>query len=585
MVDTRIYHELRMYSFLFRNRRRYHMPFFRKRTEQQKLLDELSHRYSNTRAVAAQMLGLGRDTSVVPALIDTLSDINEGVRKSAALALARLGDRSGFLVLTKLLSGTGSLHWSVHDETMLAVLGDLSDTNTKQSWLLTKEQNRCQAVAVLVNFADRSVISALTGALSDPNSNVRRFVAEVLRELGDTSAVPALIDALSDPNSDVRRLVVEVLRKLSDTSAVPALIDLLSDSDVIVRLDTYSALAELGDTSAIPAPIGVLSDPHNRDRTDAARVLGELGDMSAVPALIDALSDSESDVRLDTARALGVLGNPAAIFALIEAVADQNSDVRDRVTESLAELDDGTVVPALIGLLSDEPFISGMAASALGNLGDTSAVPALLKANALSDSGPNSDGFWFRRALENLSSIGLPQLSANFPVAKLELNRFTPFEFEILNAGVGPAWLSSLWIHNRNLGIKASQEINETLLSEDSWKGHIEITPQNIVGESIPLQWSIEFYNVEGQTTVDGIVRIIVEDTNTASITTTHGDIIQHGGIKQEEGVILQKNSTTDSDEPTQETKSFGFCPNCGEELNALKTPKFCPHCREQLTA
>jgi hypothetical protein len=50
-----------------------------------------------------------------------------------------------------------------------------------------------------------------------------------------------------------------------------------------------------------------------------------------------------------------------------------------------------------------------------------------------------------------------------------------------------------------------------------------------------------------------------VQDTKAASITTTHGDIIHRGGIKQEEVVILQKVSNNDAEEPPQETKTFGF--------------------------
>ena len=170
-------------------------------------------------------------------------------------------------------------------------------------------------------------------------------------------------------------------------------------------------------------------------------------------------------------------------------------------------------------------------------------------------------------------------------MTKLALNHSTQFEVKISNHGEGPAWLVNIRIRADNLRIYASQKIGETLLSGESWSGTIEITPKNTVGKNIPLHWSVGFYSIEGESTFDGTLRVEVQDTKAPSITTTHGDIIQQGGIKQGEGVVLQKVSKNDSAEPVQEAKTFGFCPECGEELKALKTPKFCPHCREQWTA
>ena len=114
----------------------------------------------------------------------------------------------------------------------------------------------------------------------------------------------------------------------------------------------------------------------------------------------------------------------------------------------------------------------------------------------------------------------------------------------------------------------------------------MELIPRNTVGKNIPLQWSAVYYSIKGHSEIKGTLRMEVQDTKTPSITTTtHGDIIQQGGIKQEEGVALVRGANNESSEPIQEPKSFGFCPNCGEELKVLKTPRFCPHCREQLTA
>jgi hypothetical protein len=48
------------------------------------------------------------------------------------------------------------------------------------------------------------------------------------------------------------------------------------------------------------------------------------------------------------------------------------------------------------------------------------------------------------------------------------------------------------------------------------------------------------------------------------------------------EGVLQQKVTQTQSNEGLE---SFGFCPNCGKELQLNKTPNFCPHCSEKLSS
>jgi len=103
--------------------------------------------------------------------------------------------------------------------------------------------------------------------------------------------------------------------------------------------------------------------------------------------LIDALSDSDELVRFCAAQALGYLGDTSAVPALIIALSDSDSGVPLAAAETLGELGDTSAVPALIVALSDSDsaaYLRTVAAEALRYLGDRSAVPALI--DALSDS-------------------------------------------------------------------------------------------------------------------------------------------------------------------------------------------------------
>ena len=94
-------------------------------------------------------------------------------------------------------------------------------------------------------------------------------------------------------------------------------------------------------------------------RGAAAVSLGDHPDTSAVGPLVVALSDKSDFVRAQTSRALGVNGRAAA-----------------------------PAVPVLIKLLLSDPEreVKRQAATALGLIGDRSALPALERASSDSDS-------------------------------------------------------------------------------------------------------------------------------------------------------------------------------------------------------
>ena len=55
---------------------------------------------------------------------------------------------------------------------------------------------------------------ALTEALRDEDSNVRRQTAQALGEIKDPAAVPPLIEALRDKDSDVRAAATRALGRI-----------------------------------------------------------------------------------------------------------------------------------------------------------------------------------------------------------------------------------------------------------------------------------------------------------------------------------------------------------------------------------
>ena len=65
----------------------------------------------------------------------------------------------------------------------------------------------------LVGIGDAAV-SALIGALSSPNDQVRWEAAKILSQIKDPTAAPALVNSLEDSNAGVRWLAAETLISL-----------------------------------------------------------------------------------------------------------------------------------------------------------------------------------------------------------------------------------------------------------------------------------------------------------------------------------------------------------------------------------
>ena len=147
------------------------------------------------------------------------------------------------------------------------------------------------------------------------------------------------------------------------------------------------------------------------DDTDLKRRLVEAFGAAGAPAvpaliqaLIQALGDSDWAVRRAAAEALGDLGDSQAVPPLIQALGDSGWDVRRAAAEALGAVGDPQAIPALIKALgNDGGAVRSAAAEALGAIGDPQAIPALIQ--ALGD----SDRDVRRAAAEALGKLGDPK--------------------------------------------------------------------------------------------------------------------------------------------------------------------------------
>ncbi len=187
--------------------------------------------------------------------------------------------------------------------------------------------------------------------LKSSDQEERREAAMALSRLDGDAAASALVSALTDASPGVRAIVIAGLGERSDTAVVPLVAArLTSDKDAFVRKTAAYALGSFSGTERTTALIAALKDKDPEVRGAAAVSLGDHADAAAIAPLAAALSDKSAFVRARAAHALGVNGSAAtqAVSTLIRLLAsDQDGEVKRQAATALGSIGDRSALPAL----------------------------------------------------------------------------------------------------------------------------------------------------------------------------------------------------------------------------------------------
>jgi HEAT repeat protein len=222
------------------------------------------------------------------------------------------------------------------------------------------------------------------------------YAVENLVALGKRAVIP-LRDALSDPDAFVRAGIAQTLRKLGDQQAVPVLETAAQnrqlapgniEGDVTqARIQAVIALGALGNASSAITLRSIVEDKTNHPwlRGQAATALGKVRSYDSYDLLQQTFTSSseEDEARRGAAEGLGFLGDPQAVNQLVlvlDKLILQESDwpLKSSIARALGLLKDKRAVESLIRLLKDDRAeVLIQATLALGNIGDTTALPDL----------------------------------------------------------------------------------------------------------------------------------------------------------------------------------------------------------------
>ncbi len=315
------------------------------------------------------------------ALITILEqDPSPNLRRAAAGALGHFRGKSAVQALL------AALNKETEDPVIFATISALEELHDPQAVeplcaLLASPSrsrwSRQQAATALGRIGDSRALQPLLTALArEREPRMSEALAEALGDLGDLKAIPALLQELKRGNAAVQANAATALGRLRATEAVDALIELAVKRQ---NKNALAALGAIGDQRALPVLLNAFKSTNPALRSVAAAALGRLGHRDAVTLLAQAFTTEKSDsVRGAIVSALGELGDPHALPALRGALTAKGASYREELAWALGHCGDATVVPDLQTLLDDrEERVRFAAAMGLAEIGDAASAQAL----------------------------------------------------------------------------------------------------------------------------------------------------------------------------------------------------------------
>ncbi len=203
----------------------------------------------------------------------------------------------------------GDSDWRVRKEAIGLFLR-LPDAGSRIAYVIEQLRHpenaglRNAAIEILISLGGQGTPELLR-QLVPSDTEVRKFIIDILGEIGHPGCVGELLPFLQDDDENVRYAVVETLGKLRADESVDELLKLLENADAGLRFTIFDALASIG--PAVPVERLL---PYSNDlllRKAVFTCLGKIGNLQALSLLIDGLADPIRKTRETALLSIGKL--------------------------------------------------------------------------------------------------------------------------------------------------------------------------------------------------------------------------------------------------------------------------------------
>ena len=222
--------------------------------------------------------------------------------------------------------------------------------------------------------------------VEDPN--VKESITELIYEKSYNNA-DLIVDYIKTSQRENKSLYIRIAGELKIKEALYLLEDILvsvSDPDILEA--SIAALGKIGDSSAASTVAKYLHTGDSRLQLAAVFALAELGGDSAIKKLCESLSGN-SAMDLVIIEALAQIQDQLALEKLSELLSSQFVDLRNAAIDRLIEIGPKSIPVVCENLKSGDSDTLIHSLNVLGNIGDITALPAILKVIYNNPENPN----------------------------------------------------------------------------------------------------------------------------------------------------------------------------------------------------
>jgi HEAT repeat protein len=202
------------------------------------------------------------------------------------------------------------------------------------------------------------------------SSLARAGACRVLGALKDERAFETLFRALRDSSPEVRQAAAEAVLRSENPALFDKVASALNSPNPDLRDASLWIMIQKKDDRVFAAIRRKLESPYPDIREEALSDLEAFGDSRVIPIVAGLLDkDPDADVKAKAARILGDLGDKSAVEALIRALQSPETEVVVNAASALGKLKETRAVGPLTLLQKDaRPEVRDAAAAALKNI-------------------------------------------------------------------------------------------------------------------------------------------------------------------------------------------------------------------------
>ncbi len=347
-------------------------------TGAQNLLDALDEQTVENLRPLALVLGWLEGAAVEHALTRLLG--RSDARNEIVEALVRHGSRVTDLLIEQLDAEDLEIRRSAI--VALGRIGDARATPALVQILDADAELIIPAASALAKLGDRRAFDALLNLIGDADAAVRQAVIGALNSLGVPEMPARIIPLLDDEDPNVRESAVKIAGYFGYPECADLLLERCRDEDERVRRAAIEHLPYLEDARVVDTLVHALRQETPKVRAAAAGAMAHVESAETVPYLVDALKDEDLWVRYFAARSLGQREAEESIDALAHvAQADKFNHVRIAALNALGHIGGERAAAIAASFVeADDPDLGRAALVALGNINHADALPPLINA-------------------------------------------------------------------------------------------------------------------------------------------------------------------------------------------------------------